>query len=400
MTTTVRVALPGYDAGTDTNLDHFSLYADEDNVLIKQKFGTVGTISAYTGTNTYTHDLGYIPFFAIYAPIDDVSTEEYALVNNQYNPFEVPNIICAATGSNIVVSNFWGSKTISCDIFYDDMSQTGTPSFSESSYVFKAVRPGKSITSTNPNDYIMHSDLNSLKIIKQGTSSITAGTANMEYYIAHGGTTVKPHKHFVFIKYPDGKTAINGMARVQSYDGSYSTTSFVNGTAIGVNAQYGFGTFSGSIAYFLYGQGTVGATPSGPSLLVSKGTLNVGTSDNPDDYNFHSKYQTLKYYTSGSYVMTNKTSTSYGTIAHNLGYTPFFVAFVNDINIYYGTGAYCMVPYYFANSIYPTLLNRDIGAFVYADGTNLYFKTWFDTNAVGTYNFTFYYKIFRNRLGI
>lgn len=57
---TMRVSLPGYNAGTDTNLDHFALYADADNVLIKEK--TRGTMT----TGTVGHGLSYIPLYMAY----------------------------------------------------------------------------------------------------------------------------------------------------------------------------------------------------------------------------------------------------------------------------------------------------------------------------------------------
>lgn len=398
---TIRVSLPGYDAGTDTNLDHYSLYADEDNVLIKNYSSGVGTMpsGAAGTTGTITHSLGYIPFYSVYARTYYYGDTRYIPVNNQYNPFEVPDIISCTSGSEVIIKSFQGTTVpYGYDIFYDDMSQTGTPIISETSEVIKVTRPGKDITSTNPNDYIMHSDLNNFKILGQGTSAVTVpDSISGQGSVAHSTPITTPYKYFAFLKYPDNKVAITGWALGQSYDASYGVKTSIDGTNVYFEKYLG-GTFAGTAAYVIYGSGTSGVT-GGQILAVSKDGINVGTSTNPDDYKFYSNYNTLKYYASGSLVLSNKTSTSYGTIAHNLGSTPFFVGFVNDFTGYLGSNVYAMVPYYYGNSIVP-LPNRDIGAFMYADGTNLYCKAWFDSSAVGTYTFTFYYKIFKNYLNL
>ena len=64
MTQTIRVSLPGFNAGTDTNIDHYSVYSDSDNILIKEK--TRGTVNVANGaTGTVAHGLGYIPFVSV-----------------------------------------------------------------------------------------------------------------------------------------------------------------------------------------------------------------------------------------------------------------------------------------------------------------------------------------------
>jgi len=393
---TTRVSLPDFNAGTDTNYDNYSLYADDDNVLIKNKeTGTANIGSAVGGstTVTHTHSLSYVPFYAVYARTNYYGDNRYIPVNNQYNVFEVPDIISATDGTKVSITNFQGTQiNYGYDIFYDNMSQTGTPSISQSTYAFKVTRPGKDGTSTNPNDYIMHSDLNNFKILKQGTS-----LANGDGTVTHSAVITTPYKYFSFLKFPDGKTAITGWALGLSYDATYGVKTSLDGTNLYFE-KYRGGTFAGTSAYVIYGSGTTGV-PSGYVLAVSKEGKNALTDTNPDNYNFHSNYNSLKYYNSGSIVMTNISSTTYGTIAHNLGYTPFFVAFVNDLSVYYSANAYAMVPYYLGSSTIPNP-NRNLGAFAYADSTNVYCKAWFDTNWVGTHTFTFYYKIFRNNLNI
>jgi len=104
----MRVALPGYNALTDTNPDHFALYSDEDWVLIKEKMRGTETIAAY-GSKTITHNLGYVPFFAVYA--NHVWTNGY----NMYSLYK-----CYATTTTLVLIN---SSAQAADfayyIFYD-----------------------------------------------------------------------------------------------------------------------------------------------------------------------------------------------------------------------------------------------------------------------------------------
>lgn len=65
MTWLTRVSLPTFDALSDTNLDHYALYCDQDNVLIKEN--ARGSVSIGSGaTQTIAHGLSYIPFFLAY----------------------------------------------------------------------------------------------------------------------------------------------------------------------------------------------------------------------------------------------------------------------------------------------------------------------------------------------
>lgn len=63
---TMRVSLPGYDALTDATVDHYSLYADEDNVLIKEYARGTINIGNYK-SGTVSHNLGYIPYSMVFA---------------------------------------------------------------------------------------------------------------------------------------------------------------------------------------------------------------------------------------------------------------------------------------------------------------------------------------------
>jgi len=70
MAQSMRVSLPGYNALTDTDPDHYALYADEDWVLIKEKTRGTGTLD-YTASATIAHGLGYIPMVFLWGENSD-----------------------------------------------------------------------------------------------------------------------------------------------------------------------------------------------------------------------------------------------------------------------------------------------------------------------------------------
>ena len=112
MTQTIRVSLPGKDAGTSTNLDDYALYADTDNILIKEK--TRGTIDVGSYTfGTITHSLGYVPFFAVY--FNNGSQYEWI-----YGPGAYQSAYAYSGTANLIVRNSTGAtKTFHYYIFYD-----------------------------------------------------------------------------------------------------------------------------------------------------------------------------------------------------------------------------------------------------------------------------------------
>jgi hypothetical protein len=246
----------------------------------------------------------------------------------------------------------------------------------------------------------MHSDLNNFKILKEGSVSIDLQGLNSVSF-AHGANVIAPYKYFLFIEYvADGKSIlIGGSTTTKSFGGG--TTFFgssMDATNITITCPTQVGSTPIIAKWYIYGSGkdaTVDNT--GVRLAVSASGKDVRGETNPDNFNFHSKYGTLKYFTSGVYSMTVSTSTTH-TIPHNLGYVPFFIGFVNDIAGIISNG-YAIMPYYFARSSIGSP-NRDIAAFMFADATNIYVKAFFQPNAVGTsVLFNFYYKIFRNNLG-
>lgn len=129
-------------------------------------------------------------------------------------------------------------------------------------------------------------------------------------------------------------------------------------------------------------------------LGISKAGINVGTATNPNDFIFSSSYNTLKYYTSGSIPLTigsiSTPTITEGTVSHNLGFFPFYEAYVNI------SGS---PNYYLASYGSAAVGGKYFIAQAFCGTGSLYFKI--DTNNhSGTETYILYYKIFKNNLGL
>lgn len=122
-------------------------------------------------------------------------------------------------------------------------------------------------------------------------------------------------------------------------------------------------------------------------IIIAKEGFDALTETNPDNLIYSSDYDTLKYHASGQAQVSVSGAAAETTVAHGLGYTPFFIAYVDT----FSPSGYSQVPGDFISFSY-TIAN------VYADSTNLTFRV--DTDLATPRTFTFQYKIFRNRLGI
>ena len=111
---TIRVSTPGNNALTDTNIDHYSVYADSDNVLIKEFIR--GTISvAGTSIGSVAHNLGYIPFYACFQ--DDGTLDSWCFGAGVVEPYEV-----SSDTTNIYLTNkFSDAKVFKYYIFHDEV---------------------------------------------------------------------------------------------------------------------------------------------------------------------------------------------------------------------------------------------------------------------------------------
>lgn len=119
MTWTVRISLPDKDCLTSTDPRDYALFADEDNVLIKEFSRGTGNVS-YLSDGTITHNLGYIPFFMAFA---QVGSSRYRIANC-YDPVGSGWRVTAGT-DNLVISNHEGTFTgYKYFLFYDNMEGT------------------------------------------------------------------------------------------------------------------------------------------------------------------------------------------------------------------------------------------------------------------------------------
>lgn len=111
-----KIALPGYNAKSDTNPDHFSLYVDQlvDYILIKEK--AIGTVSV-NGTTNIAHGLEYVPFCLVFAETSAGVWRK--LFGNPING----NYWFEINSTNLVLRNTVGSaKSFSYHIFYDNIT--------------------------------------------------------------------------------------------------------------------------------------------------------------------------------------------------------------------------------------------------------------------------------------
>jgi len=118
MSIVARISLPGIDALDSTDPRDFSLFADSDNVLIKEK--ARGSQSINNGYNaTIAHNLGYVPQCYVWA--QSPTTGRYRSIHgysvNAAWFFYVDD-------TNLIIGNRSGAtRTAKYFILYDDISQ-------------------------------------------------------------------------------------------------------------------------------------------------------------------------------------------------------------------------------------------------------------------------------------
>lgn len=130
-------------------------------------------------------------------------------------------------------------------------------------------------------------------------------------------------------------------------------------------------------------------------IVITKPGYDAKGNPDPRNVNFDSDLESLKYYKLlnplQDIVEIFGDSTSgwvEETTSHNLGYVPFFVAYVGSFNI----DPYQMVPVFIADG------SQSVYASVWADTTQIHFRALINTPT--TTFITFYFKVFRNSLGL
>lgn len=118
MANVIRVALSGFNAVTDSDIRHFSLYSDDDNVLIKEHSrGTVTDLDD-AQTSTITHSLGYSPHCYVYG---ETSTNGRFQLVTGYNLFGDWRML--TNDDDLEIDNNTGTdnRDIRYFIFYDNI---------------------------------------------------------------------------------------------------------------------------------------------------------------------------------------------------------------------------------------------------------------------------------------
>jgi len=131
-------------------------------------------------------------------------------------------------------------------------------------------------------------------------------------------------------------------------------------------------------------------------IVVAKSGFDAKTETNPNNLIFSSDYNTLKYDTAGILSLSpsigaNLTYARRTSVDHNLGYTPFYIVYVKDdlMTNYQPVGRFQAGSGGFRSFI------------AYVTTTKLYVSAYGFSGAGGdSYTVNFYYKIFKNRLGL
>ena len=113
----IKIALPGYDALTDTNPDHFALYVDgtTDHILIKEKTRNSQSVN---GVNVQAaHGLSYVPLIYVYV---EVNSGEWRQIFSR--ALDGTSYWYTINSTNLVLNNDTGvAKTFAYYIFYDNV---------------------------------------------------------------------------------------------------------------------------------------------------------------------------------------------------------------------------------------------------------------------------------------
>jgi len=263
-------------------------------------------------------------------------------------------------------------------------------------YVVRVAKQNKSALGTpNPNDLIFDSTLNTFKIIKSGTVSGTVSGTPTTLNVAHNMGT--PSAFYAFAKFSDGYVALpDEMERSQNSP----VQRYWRATTDSTNLNFDFykGTsanYTASVKYYVF-EAPINASAGGSittneyAIRVAKPEKSALNPSTPDDLIFTSEYNTLKYYTSGTVSIVVSGTNAYGTVNHNLGYYPYFTAYVNRF-VFANENLYATCPGFFSDFGFYSYAN------VYASTASLFFD--FKTNsASGTWKFPYF--IFKNNLGL
>lgn len=128
-------------------------------------------------------------------------------------------------------------------------------------------------------------------------------------------------------------------------------------------------------------------------IIVAKTGFNALSETDPNNLVFSSDYNTLKYFMSGMITLnwTDDNTLYTQIVPHDLGYIPFFIAYVQFAG---SATLHAIVP-----DNQQTIAGRNYRN-VYADTSNLIFAVQQNQGTGLAHSINFYYKIFKNNLGL
>lgn len=402
--TNFRIALPGYNPLTDTDLDHYALYVSDDPstpLLIKEFTRGSKTIGVNSGSppEAIAHNLGYIPFHLVYAK--DPVSKLWRLIPHYQSPVTVPQFSALVDQNNLYISNFDTTTDFKWLIFYDNIVGSSSIQLTESNFVLKWPRPGyNAVTEKDPNKLIFHSDLNTLKILKEGNATVTSSGSG-SYNFSHNSPAGVPTIYMLYCQFPDGTTAFISSGGI--YSKNVSTQLISDLVVTSTDFQFTLGSSGDYLfKYFIFempldNDYTIPLTPETKRVSIAKSNFNVLTETHPNNLRFDSRFNTLKYYLSDFRSVTcsgnNEDKTVEVTIPNTWGMKAFIV-YVDDIFIGSSPKQYAFVPH--VSSTISTIHE----ASAYMDRYNLYLKLRIKESGAFNYTANFYYKIFENKLNL
>lgn len=115
----MKVALPGYNAYSDKDPNHFALYVDQqvDYILIKEKLVGTQSVGGSSHVNI-AHNLGYVPFALVFVEITSGVWRKLfsKAIDGNFCYFTV-------NSTNLVLQNDTGSsKNFAYHIFLDNIT--------------------------------------------------------------------------------------------------------------------------------------------------------------------------------------------------------------------------------------------------------------------------------------
>lgn len=261
---------------------------------------------------------------------------------------------------------------------------------------FSVPKIGESIYSSDPNDFIARSTENTNMILANGTLANQSITANPTTITVAHGQSVAP-SFYAWAKFPDGYVAMaNGSERADAHPLDRYFWVEADSTNIYFLFYKGSGAnYSVDIQYILLDSPISTATSnsdpqnSTKGIVVVKDGYNALTENDPNNKTIDTRYDTLKYFMSGSTTLTASGSDVETTITHGLSYNPMFFVYADKFSP--GT-SFSMLPLRYLSFTFYGYLE----AWAYGND-KIYIKM--KTNSASN-TFNLYYKIFKNQLTI